>query len=233
MALSEYNIKVELREILLKDRPNELLNISPKGTVPVLQLPNKNVLDESLDIINWVLNNNDSNWRETNYEEQKTMIKNNDEEFKHYLDRYKYNDRYPEKSKEFYQKKCEVYLKNYEEKLTENMFLVSDKMQIADIALFPFLRQYAHINKIQFSKYSGFNPVPEFCHECNNKLENTYYNKKNGYLYCNNCKRVDGFKNSKNIYNFLIQLSTTHITKLSLYNINNDLSFISLLSNFL
>ena len=76
--------------------------------------------------------------------------------------------------------------------------------------------------KIQFSKYSGFNPVPEFCHECNNKLENTYYNKKNGYLYCNNCIRVDGFKISKNIYNFLIQLSTTHITKLNLYNINND-----------
>ena len=152
MALSEYNIKVELREILLKDRPNELLNISPKGTVPVLQLPNKNVLDESLDIINWVLNNNDSNWKETNYEEQQKMIKNNDEEFKHYLDRYKYNDRYPEKSKEFYQKKCEVYLKNYEEKLTENMFLVSDKMQIVDIAIFPFLRQYAFVNKLQFSK---------------------------------------------------------------------------------
>ena len=152
MALSEYNIKVELREILLKDRPNELLNISPKGTVPVLQLPNKNVLDESLDIINWVLNNNDSNWRETNYEEQQKMIKNNDEEFKHYLDRYKYNDRYPEKSKEFYQKKCEEYLKNYEEKLTENMFLVSDKMQIVDIAIFPFLRQYAFVNKLQFSK---------------------------------------------------------------------------------
>ncbi len=152
MALSEYNIKVELREILLKDRPNELLNISPKGTVPVLQLPNKNVLDESLDIINWVLNNNDSNWRETNYEEQQKMIKNNDEEFKHYLDRYKYNDRYPEKSKEFYQKKCEAYLKNYEEKLTENMFLVSDKMQIVDIAIFPFLRQYAFVNKLQFSK---------------------------------------------------------------------------------
>ena len=152
MALSEYNIKVELREILLKDRPNELLNISPKGTVPVLQLPNKNVLDESLDIINWVLNNNDSNWKETNYEEQQKMIKNNDEEFKHYLDRYKYNDRYPEKSKEFYQKKCEEYLKNYEEKLTENMFLVSDKMQIVDIAIFPFLRQYAFVNKLQFSK---------------------------------------------------------------------------------
>ena len=152
MALSEYNIKVELREILLKDRPDELLNISPKGTVPVLQLPNKNVLDESLDIINWVLNNNDSNWKETNYEEQQKMIKNNDEEFKHYLDRYKYNDRYPEKSKEFYQKKCEVYLKNYEEKLTENMFLVSDKMQIVDIAIFPFLRQYAFVNKLQFSK---------------------------------------------------------------------------------
>ena len=152
MALSKYNIKVELREILLKDRPNALLTISPKGTVPVLQLPNQNVIDESLDIINWVLNNNNSNWNEINYEQQGKMIKTNDKEFKYYLDRYKYNDRYPEESKDFYRKKCENYLKEYEKCLNKNMFLVSNKIQVVDIALFPFLRQYAHVNKIQFSK---------------------------------------------------------------------------------
>jgi len=152
MALSQYTIKIELREILLKDRPDELLKISPKGTVPVLQLTNNNIIDESLDIINWVIKNNDSNWTEVSYDEQEQLIKTNDEEFKFYLDRYKYSDRYPEQSKEFYQTECEKYLIEYEKYLKKNLFLVSDKIQIVDIAVFPFLRQYAYVNKLQFSK---------------------------------------------------------------------------------
>ena len=152
MALSQYNVKIELREILLKDRPDKLLKMSPKGTVPVLQLPNGEIIDESLDIINWVLKNNDSNWREVNYEEQKQIIKINDEDFKFNLDRYKYSDRYPEQSKDSYQRKCEKYLIQYEKRLTKNIFFVCDEMQFVDIAVFPFLRQYAYIDKLKFSK---------------------------------------------------------------------------------
>ena len=152
MALSQYNVKIELREILLKDRPDELLKISPKGTVPVLQLSNKIIIDESLDIINWVIKNNDSSWTEINYDKQKKIIKTNDKEFKSYLDKYKYSDRYPEQSKNFYQIECEKYLIEYEKYLEENMFLISDKIQIVDIALFPFIRQYAYVNKLKFSK---------------------------------------------------------------------------------
>lgn len=152
MALSQYNVKIELREILLKDRPDKLLKISPKGTVPVLQLSNKIIIDESLDIINWVIKNNDSSWTEINYDKQKHIIKTNDKEFKFYLDRYKYSDRYPEQSKDFYQVECEKYLIEYEKYLEESMFLISDKIQIVDIAVFPFIRQYAHVNKLEFSK---------------------------------------------------------------------------------
>ena len=152
MALSQYNVKIELREILLKDRPDELLKISPKGTVPVLQLSNKIIIDESLDIINWVIKNNDSSWTEINYDKQKQIIKTNDKEFKFYLDRYKYSDRYPEQSKDFYQIECKKYLIEYEKYLEESMFLISDKIQIVDIAVFPFIRQYAHVNKLEFSK---------------------------------------------------------------------------------
>ena len=65
MALSQYSIKIELREISLKDRPDELLKISPKGTVPVLQLSNKVIIDESLDIINWAIKNNNSKNHQT------------------------------------------------------------------------------------------------------------------------------------------------------------------------
>ena len=71
MALSQYNVKIELREILLKDRPQELLRISPKGTVPVLQLINGEVIDESLNIVDWVIKNNNSDWNKVNYAEQK------------------------------------------------------------------------------------------------------------------------------------------------------------------
>ena len=74
MALSQYNVKIELREILLKDRPQELLRISPKGTVPVLQLINGEVIDESLNIVDWVIKNNNSDWNKVNYAEQKKII---------------------------------------------------------------------------------------------------------------------------------------------------------------
>ena len=152
MALSQYNVKIELREILLKDRPQELLRISPKGTVPVLQLINGEVIDESLNIADWVIKNNNSDWNKVNYAEQKKIIEINDRKFKYWLDKYKYSDRYPEQSKDFYQKKCEKYLIRYEKKLTKNIFLVCDEIQIVDIAVFPFLRQYANIDKLKFSK---------------------------------------------------------------------------------
>tara|TARA_Y100001960_G_scaffold311678_1_gene372547 strand:- start:1594 stop:2172 length:579 start_codon:yes stop_codon:yes gene_type:complete len=152
MALSQHNIKVELREILLKDRPNDLLKISPKGTVPVLQLSNEKIIDESLDIMYWTVQNNKSNWTDFNFAEQKKLIQINDKDFKYYLDRYKYSDRYPEKSKTHYQKKCMKYLTQYEDKLNNNIFLVDDEIQIVDIAIFPFIRQYAHVDRIQFPK---------------------------------------------------------------------------------
>ena len=151
MALSKHHITVELREILLKDRPKELLKISPKGTVPVLQ-NNNNVLDESLDIINWVIDNSDSDWKEINQDLQKDMIQINDNEFKHWLDRYKYSDRYPEQSKKYYRDKCKKYLDDYESKLKDKVFLMGNKIQMVDVAIFPFIRQFAFTDKDIFSK---------------------------------------------------------------------------------
>ncbi len=99
MALSHCKQYVELREILLKDRPKELISISPKGTVPVLQLNDNTILEESIDIMLWVLNKNNSKWLDIDIKIQNDMISKNDNDFKHFLDKYKYHVRYLEHSR--------------------------------------------------------------------------------------------------------------------------------------
>ena len=106
MAIHISGQKCELREVLLRDKPPSMLEYSSKGTVPVLVLQDKKVIDESLDVIDWALNLNDpDNWlRSKENEETKKLIEINDGEFKHHLDRYKYSTRYededPVKAKE-------------------------------------------------------------------------------------------------------------------------------------
>ena len=113
MALCEAEITVELREILLKDRPEALYKIYSKGTVPVLQINSETIIDESLDIMIWVIKKSSIDWLENEKIKQLEMIKINDTEFKHWLDRYKYADRFPEKTHEDYQAKCGEFLDSY------------------------------------------------------------------------------------------------------------------------
>ena len=81
MALAHCDVKLELREILLKNRPQELLAISPKGTVPVLQLENGEIIDESIEIMEWVVKLKKSNWMDFDYKTQKELININDTKF--------------------------------------------------------------------------------------------------------------------------------------------------------
>ena len=152
MALSHAKIKLEIREILLKDRPSSLYDISSKGTVPVLQLPNKEIIDESLDIMLWCLKKNDSSWINLKLNDQLLFIDENDKKFKYWLDRYKYVDRYPDKTQKDYQIQCEVYLNKYEIFLNKTEYLIDNRVKLVDIALFPFIRQYANVNQIDFCK---------------------------------------------------------------------------------
>ena len=111
MALAYSNITVELKEISLSDRPQELYDISSKGTVPVLCINNSTIIDESLDIMKWALSQYDpKSWITDNNEFQFDMIEVYDNEFKYWLDRYKYYDRYPENDQNYYNKKCDKYL---------------------------------------------------------------------------------------------------------------------------
>ena len=178
MALCEAEITVELREILLKDKPEALYKISSKGTVPVLQINQKMIINESLDIMIWVINKSKIDWLENEKIKQLKMIKINDNEFKHWLDKYKYSDRFPEKTHEHYQDKCGEFLGSYNSILKNNQYLFGELYQLTDIALFPFIRQCAHID------YDWF--------ENNFKNLNTWLNKiKSSSLFLSVMNKYD------------------------------------------
>ena len=144
-------ISYEHREILLKERPKKLYQLSPKGTVPVLNLPDGKVIDESLDIMKWSVSVNDpDSWYVNNIDRQLEIISINDKEFKKWLDRYKYHDRYPEYSVEYYRGKCEKILDNFEKILDSEKFLFSNNISLSDIALLPFVRQFSNVDIIWF-----------------------------------------------------------------------------------
>lgn len=156
MTLVYSRMQCEIREIVLRDKPQSMLDISPKGTVPVLFLSDKKIFEESLDIITWALNDNDpDDWlcqSQKNKQVQiEKLIKKNDEEFKIYLDRYKYPNRYDTtKSAEYYREQAEEFVQQLEDKLKKNRYLFGDKLSLADIAIFPFIRQFINVDKQWF-----------------------------------------------------------------------------------
>ena len=158
MALAHTQISVELREILLSERPDELYAISSKGTVPVLELEDGKVIDESFDIIMWALDQTNTDWMEINPDQQLKMIHANDHEFKPWLDKYKYHQRHPEHTKEYYQDQCDAFLSNYNEILKKQPYLIGKKLQLLDVAVFPFVRQFAFVDLQYFeTKYFNLN----------------------------------------------------------------------------
>lgn len=153
LAIYNSKIDIELREVVLKDKPPSLLSISPKGTVPVLQLSDGHILEESLDIMKWALQKRDPDqWLSAALiEATQVLIQQNDNEFKYWLDRYKYADRYPQHPLEFYRSHCERWFALLESKLmAHDGFLLADRYTLADMALFPFVRQCAHVDREWF-----------------------------------------------------------------------------------
>ncbi len=150
MAIAYAGVSVEIREVELKNKPEHLLVISPKATVPVLQLINGAVIEESLDIMHWALMQHDpEHWLHFNIEANR-LIQWNDGEFKQYLDRYKYADRYPDFSQVYYREQAEVFLTELETRLMHSMYLCGDNFSLADAAIFPFIRQFASVDKPWF-----------------------------------------------------------------------------------
>ena len=146
MALAASGAEVMLREVLLKDKPAELLAASPKATVPVLVLSDGRVIEESLDVMQWVLEHHDPlGWLESAALDSDWIIEC-DGDFKHWLDRYKYADRYPEHSAEDYRQKAESFIQKLEDQLSVSDWVGGDAANAVDVALFPFIRQFAGVD---------------------------------------------------------------------------------------
>jgi len=154
MALAIAAITCELREVVLRDKPDALLAVSRKGTVPVLQTVSGEVIDESLDIMLWALRRSDPDeWLNVDPTETQQLILMNDQNFKPQLDRYKYSDRFPENSQEAYRQSAEEFLRNLEQRLSvhQGKGLVTDRISLADVAIFPFIRQFSKVDVSWFS----------------------------------------------------------------------------------
>lgn len=155
MALYARGINVELREVWLREKPAPMLAISPKGTVPVLQLPDGQVLEESWDIMLWATAQYDpKDWRGQNdcwLTDSTELVSLNDGSFKPHLDGYKYPDSRAHPA-EYYRKQAQPFLESLEKRLTDNPYLLDEQCRLADVAIFPFIRQFAAVDKDWFAQ---------------------------------------------------------------------------------
>jgi len=156
MALKYAGLCAELREVEPDDMPEEALRISSNATVPLLVLDDGNYLDESWDIVKWALEQNDpDHWLGKEKEhllDAEILIETNDFSFKEDLDQYECADDHPEHTEAYYRERCEEFIDELEEMLCENSFLLSDKLTLADIGVFPFIRQFSKIDEAWFAQ---------------------------------------------------------------------------------
>ena len=151
LALSYAGVPVRIVEVSLKAKPAEMLALSPKGTVPVLSVDGR-VIEESLEIMQWALAQHDpDDWLLHGDPAVLDLIAANDQGFKHHLNRYKYAERYPEQSMEHYRTEGEVFLQKLEGLLAGQDYLLANHLTLADAALAPFVRQFAHVDRVWFA----------------------------------------------------------------------------------
>ena len=156
MALKLAEIAVEIREISLREKPAHMLQVSPKGTVPVLVLQDGTVIEESLEIMQWALKGNalGASIHAGAGAPVLALISDNDNAFKCALDAYKYPERYLNKTQIQHRAEGEVFLQKLENLLQENLYLFSATPSLADIAIFPFVRQFAAVDAAWFEAAS-------------------------------------------------------------------------------
>ena len=144
MALKLTSIKCEIREVRLNNKPKQMIDISPKGTVPVLDLE-KEVIDESNDIIEWALSSNnifDGNIDHDQIDLTNNLIELFDSKFKYNLDRYKYATRYENIDKDKHKMECLDILINLENVISNKEWILGSKINKLDISILPFIRQF-------------------------------------------------------------------------------------------
>ena len=157
IAIKLCNQTCWIREISLRSKSEEFLNLSQKGTVPVLLLPNGKIIDESLDIINWAISINDPFKLKADddnlYKEDLELIKVFDDDFKFHLDRYKYSSLYESANREKHRNKAQAILAEINTLLLENNWIRGDHPTLTDISILPFVRQYRIADKEWFDRH--------------------------------------------------------------------------------
>ena len=161
LAMLQAQRRFQTYEIVMRDKPAEMLALSPKGTVPVLRLPDGTVLEESLDIMRWALEHPDTDgwWRRAQSDDNLALLRTNDGDFKRQLDRYKYPDRYPQEAVQRDAARAqavETLLIPLESRLLSQRYLGGAAPCATDLAIFPFVRQFAAVEPDWF----GSQPLP-------------------------------------------------------------------------
>lgn len=152
MALVYAGIRVELREVKLSDMPESMLCLSPKATVPVLVFDGERVIEESLEVMLWSLAQSDSrHWLEQE-KASRQLLRRCDEDFKPLLDCYKYADRHPRLSQLEHRQRAEPFLRELDQLLSCHAFLTDGQCRLADVAIFPFIRQFAGVDAVWFEQ---------------------------------------------------------------------------------
>nr|WP_321441740.1 glutathione S-transferase [uncultured Hyphomonas sp.] len=148
LALSAARLDIRVREVVLRDKPAAMLEASPKGTVPVLVLESGEVIDESLDVMRWALAQADpEGWLDADAAETDALIARNDGPFKRALDRYKYPNRYEDEGADPAANRDAglAILQDLSERIAAHGGqLCGAAPTLADMAIFPFVRQFAH-----------------------------------------------------------------------------------------
>lgn len=153
LALAASGQSVSLREVVLRDKPPQMIEVSPKATVPVLVLGDGTVLEESLDVMNWALSEADpEGWLDADRALMDNLVAQNDGPFKHHLDRYKYANRYDDAVAEDHRAEASKILSDLDTRLAENDWLCGPRASFADYAILPFVRQFANTDRDWFDE---------------------------------------------------------------------------------
>jgi glutathione S-transferase len=180
IGIHKAQLQIDLREVNLKQKPVEMLAASAKGTVPILVLDNEQqpltVIDESLDVMLWALTKKDPDnllhsFNQSALPKMLVLIRLFDDEFKTCLNAYKAAKRYREDNVIECRQACEVFIQELENRLMQSAFLMSEQESLADIALVPFIRQFAKVERQWYLQA----PYPRVRQWLNRYLQSTMF----------------------------------------------------------
>lgn len=180
IAIFKSQKSVELRDVKLTSKPAAMLTASPKGTVPILVVSSSQIIDESLNVMLWSLDQSDPDnllqqhaASSSNLPQLLAFIATYDDEFKACIERYKCAKRYHEPNLEECRKACEVYTQDLEARLSKHNYVMGAKESLADIAILPFIRQFAKVERKWYVQAA----YPNLKRWLNSYLQSAMFNK--------------------------------------------------------